>query len=558
MATLSKLRIELDVSTAGFTAGIRKVEKGLKGMRDRMVAASKASIDLRTALASIAGVGFVAKKLFDLGSAVEETGSKFRTVFGESSKAVQGFIDNFATMAGLSEEAAQGVLATTGAIAQGMGFAQEASAQFATEIVRAAGDLSSFNNIPIAETSLAIQAALTGEREQLKRMGIVVREVDVQLQAFANTGKTVAAELTNQEKATATLQLITERAGFAIGDLVRTQDSAANQARALAAELQNLANEIASALLPAFSTAIPLMRDFIRGLQLMGVEAVVTTAGFKVLALEGAQLLAGRLLDLGDKIASARAMVDQFVVGMDEMRLEIVGVEFATQGAASGIDDLTTSLTAADVAARAAGKSLEGLKLEDGALLKGATALKFQFEKLEDSLKVLGVGTGIKNFKQGLDSAKRSAKELAITTEDFTNGFANAMINATATGIEAFRNFAAQAIREILRIQLVASLTSIFGGGGGVGGKAASAASVGATTAGVFNPGAVGGQAASGLTASSFGSPIVNQTINFVVPSIDQRGVQGFFRENAGEIVNIVGKGARQSSAFRSQLRGAI
>ena len=54
-----------------------------------------------TALAGASGFALVAKKAFDLGSAVAETQSKFTTVFGESSESVQGFVDDFATMAGV-------------------------------------------------------------------------------------------------------------------------------------------------------------------------------------------------------------------------------------------------------------------------------------------------------------------------------------------------------------------------------------------------------------------------------------------------------------------------
>ena len=53
-----------------------------------------------------------------------------------------------------------------------------------------------------------------------------------------------------EQKAMATLALITERAGVQVGDLTRTQDSAANKARQLAARLRNFRDEAAQALLP--------------------------------------------------------------------------------------------------------------------------------------------------------------------------------------------------------------------------------------------------------------------------------------------------------------------
>jgi len=249
-------------------ADTKAVRRGLGSVSKRLKAVGRDALTVRNAMgvmAGAAGFAFATKKVFDLGAAVEETGSKFRTVFGESTREVQGFIDEFGTIAGLSNEQAQGVLATTGAIVQGMGFAQAASAEFATEVTKLSGDLSSFNNIPIEETSLAIQSALTGERESLKRLGVVILETDVQQRALITTGKSSAKALTQQEKATATLALITERAGVAIGDLERTQGSSANRARRLGAEFQNIKETLASALLPAIDVLVGSLESVLGG-----------------------------------------------------------------------------------------------------------------------------------------------------------------------------------------------------------------------------------------------------------------------------------------------------
>lgn len=217
------------------------------------VSKSAKLMDAAFKAAALAGVAIAAKRFMDLGAAVEETASKFRTVMGPATDEVQGFLDDFATTAGLTNSRAQDLVATTAAIAQGMGFAQREAASFSTEILTLAADLGSFNNLPTEEVIQAVNSALAGEREQLKRLGIVIRETDVQQRALLNSGKETAAALTQQEKATATLQLITERAGVAVGDLARTQDSAANTARRVEARLGDLRDKIAQALLPAFA-----------------------------------------------------------------------------------------------------------------------------------------------------------------------------------------------------------------------------------------------------------------------------------------------------------------
>ena len=250
--TLATLKLKVEANTRD----LDKFKRALGQTKKQSDSLRKSAFSLRgamVALAGAAGMAYAAKKVFDLGSAVEETASKFNTVFGPAAESVQGFIDDFAVMAGLSTEAAQEITATTGAIVQGMGFAQVASAAFAEALVRVAGDLSSFNNIPVAATARAIQAAITGERESMKRLGIVILETDVQMRGLEMTGKANAKALTQQERAAATLALITERAGVAMGDLVRTQGSAANVARRLGARWQNLKEQVATGLLPVMA-----------------------------------------------------------------------------------------------------------------------------------------------------------------------------------------------------------------------------------------------------------------------------------------------------------------
>lgn len=254
--TLASLVVRIGADVTGVTAGLSTVDKRIRSLKKEFGSVRDSTLKWQSALATLAGaagLGLAAKKVFDLGAAVEETASKFATTLGPETQTAQRFLDEFASTAGLTIREGQDLVATTAAIAQGMGFSRKGSAALAEEITRLSGDLSSFNNIPIAETSRAIQSALTGERESLKRLGIVILETDVQKKALAMTGKTVAASLTQQEKVTATLALITERAGVAVGDLGRTMDSPANRARKLTADLLTVRDSIAHGLLPAFS-----------------------------------------------------------------------------------------------------------------------------------------------------------------------------------------------------------------------------------------------------------------------------------------------------------------
>lgn len=205
---------------------------------------------------AISRVKDFAKEMFDLGTASQETGSKFSTTFGAATPKMQAFLDQWATLAGLNKTVARDFSATAGSIAQGMGLAQDASAGLSEQILRLAGDLTSFDNRPIEESFNAVIGGITGERDSLKHFGIILLETEVQQRALAQTGKAHAEELTAQEKALASLSLMYEKAGLKIGDLNATQKSTANQTRQLQAEFQNVKIEIAEKLLPTFQSLV--------------------------------------------------------------------------------------------------------------------------------------------------------------------------------------------------------------------------------------------------------------------------------------------------------------
>lgn len=221
----------------------RRASRKMEGSFKKIGAAAKMYI-----AAAATSAFLLLRKAFTRAQEVEETASKYETVLGPAIGKANEFIKENARLMGLSRTAAKETIATTAAIAQGMGFAGDHAADFSFDIVKLAGDLQSFNDVPIERTHRAITSALTGEREALKSLGIVIRETEVQERALANTGKDAADALTQQEKATATLELITKKAGVAVGDLERTSSSSANRTRQVWAGVQTMLDGLSEKL----------------------------------------------------------------------------------------------------------------------------------------------------------------------------------------------------------------------------------------------------------------------------------------------------------------------
>jgi len=492
MATqsLAKLAISVVADSKSAVKNLTGLESTAKKLRKKFGTLEAGSISLTGAMATLAGAGGIAlvgKEMFNLGSAVAETQSKFTTTFGAASESAQAFIDDFATMAGLSRSAAQEVVATTGAIAQGMGFAQAESAEFAETAVRLAGDLSSFNNVPIESTARAIQAAVTGEREQLKRLGIVVREVDVQNRALAMSAKSAASELTQQEKAAATMAIIAERAGVAVGDLERTQDSAANRARQLAAQFQNVKEALATALLPAFDVILDRMGLGVDGMdefvnRLRGSGPIVA-AWSKVavesflFAWDAIQLLIRGSFNLGQSIGevltaafrllkgdisgakeSLAAAGAEFVQTGDlaaNLRDRFVDIQFASGEAfetmATKASEAASAVQQVNMAMAGAGTG-GGLTAQQQKLLETNVALRDMGQHLRDMIPTIG------EFPDKLDPVIPMFAELGQKGTEFRDVFVDA---AAQSGL-SFKKFANTVIQQLQRIALKKAALKIF------------------------------------------------------------------------------------------------
>ena len=204
-------------------------------------------------------------EMANLALEAEESAAAFEITFGSAAKETTRFVEDMAHSFGMTKAEMQQQMAVTGSVIQGLGFTSDAAADLSTNIMNLSGDLAAFMNIQEGAIvpANAITKALTGEREMLKSMGIVLRQVEVDQKALTMTNKNATSELTVQERAAASLVLIEEKMGHIKGQLGREAEGAANQMRQLRAEFKEAKTEVGESLLPAFETFIPVVRELI-------------------------------------------------------------------------------------------------------------------------------------------------------------------------------------------------------------------------------------------------------------------------------------------------------
>ena len=311
--------------------GLDKVSGSANRLDKNVKNSSKANAQFAAGMSgltkgAIAGAAiFAGKALIDFSAdaleaavSAEEAAAAFGTTFGDAAKEAGRFSEQFANKAGLTNAELQQLLATTGAVAQGIGFTQKESADLGIELTKIAADVASFSNISAGAEPvlLAFRSALLGEREALKTYGIAISEAEVQTKAFEQTGKDSANALTRQEKAFATLAVIQQKAAVQIGDLDRTSESFANQQRAVSAEIRQLKEDIGAELIPAAAEMLPIFRELVNDIAPPTINFFKETALFTAdvaLAFENLSLKAEALSNKFPKLNSGLLKFIEFV-----------------------------------------------------------------------------------------------------------------------------------------------------------------------------------------------------------------------------------------------------
>jgi hypothetical protein len=259
MAVNTDIMVRFLADSKGVTDEVGKVE----GTGSKLASwAKKSALAIGGAFAATKVAQF-AKDAVDAASNLNESVSKTGVVFGQSATDIENWSKTSATSIGLSQQAALEAAGTYGNLAVSLGLPQDQAAAMSKSLVGLAGDLASFNNVPVDEALGALQSGLTGETEPLKKFGVNMNEATLKAQAMAmglSDGKT---PLDASAKAQAAYALIMKQTTTAQGDFARTSDGLANQQRIAAAQTENMKAALGQALLPVIQAVVQILNDYL-------------------------------------------------------------------------------------------------------------------------------------------------------------------------------------------------------------------------------------------------------------------------------------------------------
>jgi phage-related protein len=206
--------------------------------------------------ASIAITQF-GKQAVGMASAFEAEFEGVNQTFGAAAKSVQDFADNAAYSAGISETAALQAAKGFGGFANAAGLASSEAATFATDLVQAAGDLASFNDVPVDQALAAISSGLAGQSEPLRQFSIFLDQATLSTQAAAMGFTGAFSSLSQGEQTLVRQAAIMDQMGVSAGDFEAYADTYGNSLKTVQALFSEMQTEIGGALLPALASLMP-------------------------------------------------------------------------------------------------------------------------------------------------------------------------------------------------------------------------------------------------------------------------------------------------------------
>lgn len=237
-----------DQSARGFDQAQRKA----KGFGNTLAAVGKAGAAI-AATAVVAGVAKLTSSLQDSVQAASDLGESVNAVnqvFDGSAKEITDWSKKNANAFGLSQRAFNQMATPLGAMLKNAGLSMKDTSKWTIDLTKRASDMASVFNTDVTTALEAIQAGLRGESDPLEQFGVSLSAAKVQAEALSETGKKNAKSLTDQELATARLNLIMKQTNDVAGDFKNTSDGLANSQRILAAKTEDAQAQIGTKMLP--------------------------------------------------------------------------------------------------------------------------------------------------------------------------------------------------------------------------------------------------------------------------------------------------------------------
>lgn len=413
---IAKASFNVLVKTAKFAANqivklAGKISSAFKSIISSSRGLNRASLNLgtllKTAIGFRLGYGLLnfGRSAIELGSDITEVQNVVDVAFGSMSGMVEDFANTSIENFGLSKTAAKEYSGILMSMFKSSGFNSSEMRQQAAEMSIAltglAGDLASFYNIRTEDAFYKLRAAMAGEIEPMRQLGVNMSIANLEAYALANGINKSYQSMSQAEQQLLRYNYLMAVTGAQQGDFARTSGSWANQTRILAENFKYLSAVLGQGLIAAV---------------LPGIQALNALMGKLIQVAETFRNFVYTLM--GKKLEGSQGGIVNDLAGIGDTSYGLENLGTAGGDAASGMEDATG-------AAHDLKKALSVLSFDElNQLSESASAAG-------GALGGIGGGGGLDNIQTPTFGGISGALDDAINSgENFVSLFAHRIIKA--------------------------------------------------------------------------------------------------------------------------------
>lgn len=245
------LVFDTKIDQSGFDNGIKSIAKTGASVVGSF-------IKLGAVLGGALAIGF-GKKAIDIASDLEEVQNVVDVSFGSMAYRMEEFAQNSLKAFGMSQLEAKRTGSTFMAMARGIGIAEESASDMSLALTGLSGDMASFFNKDVAETSSALKSIFTGNAIALTQYGIVMTATNLEQFRMEQGIKKSYNAMTQAEKVQLRYNYVMAQTALAQGDFARTSGSWANQTKLLGENFKEFLGIVGQGLIKVLTPLVQML-----------------------------------------------------------------------------------------------------------------------------------------------------------------------------------------------------------------------------------------------------------------------------------------------------------
>lgn len=340
-------------------SGINKVSDAMKkatGVSNNMTAQTEAlGSSLKNMFSQAVVIAIIQKANTLLESAITnyskytEDINLFAVAMGNAADSGGRFAQKMENVLGIDSGEAMRNMAVFQNLTTSFGMASDKAYILSQNLTQLGYDMASFFNLRTEDSFQKLQAAISGELEPIRRLGVDISNARLQQELYNLGINKSINSLSQADKAQLRYIAIMKQTTNAQTDMGRTLNSPANQMRILKAQIDLLGRSLGAVLIPAINAILPPLIAFIQVVR-MAISAIASLFGhtiqwgdFQSSGVSAAQGVSSGLDDVGGSASSAAKAVHDLIGGFDELNKapdQSSGGGGGSGGGGSGLGDI--------------------------------------------------------------------------------------------------------------------------------------------------------------------------------------------------------------------------